>query len=161
MSFMSKIFPAIKGAITVDRGAFLAGLKDEVTSTSHEHLNLRIKVESRENDLSIKTVRRIPHPPDHAILFGTFQSIDGLCYFNYTIRARKFILVLIPWFVLVFIFIVYGLTIAVTSNVLGLLFAGLFAFAFVHTAKYLIRNYRNDANFLENVVNRSKARPMS
>lgn len=161
MSFMSKIFPAIQGEIPVDRDAFLASLKDEVINTSHEHLNLRIKVESRENDLSIETARRLPHPLDHAILLGTFQSIDGLCYFNYTIRARKMVLVLIPWFVLVFTFIVYGLIIAVTINLLGLLFAGVCAFAFVHSAKYLIKNYRNDANFLENIVNRNRATPMS
>ena len=156
---MSKIFPAVKGVIPVDRDAFLAGLKDEVINTSHQHLNLRIKVESRENNVSIKTARRLPHPPDHAILFGTFQPTGDLCYFNYTIRARKMVLVLIPWFVLVFIFIVYGLIIAVTINLLALSFAGLCAFAFVYSAKYLIKNYQNDANFLENIVNRNKATP--
>jgi hypothetical protein len=156
MSFMNKIFPAINGAIPVDKDAFLASLKDEIINTSHEHLNMRIKVESRESDLTIKTARRIPQPLDNAILFGTFQPMGDLYYFKYTISARKSVLILIPWFVLVLIFIVYGLIIAVTINLVGLLFAGLCAFAFIHSAKSFIRNYQKDANFLESIVNRNK-----
>jgi hypothetical protein len=156
MSFMNKIFPAIKSAIPVDKDAFLGSLKDEIIRISHEHLNTRIKVESRDRDLTIKTARRIPHPLDTAILLGTLQPMGDLHYFNYTISARKSVLVLIPWFVLVLIFIVYGLIIAVTINLVGLLFTGLCAFAFIHSAKYFIRNYQKGANFLESIVNRNK-----
>lgn len=156
MVFTKKLFPVINGTIPVNKEPFLAGLKDETINTSHEHLNLRIKVEVRENDLSIKTVRRIPHPLDHAILHGTFQPSDNFYYFNYTIRPRKIIFALIPWFALVLIFTVYGVIIAATLNLVGLLFAGLCAFAFIHAAKYFMKNYQKDADFLEGIVTRNK-----
>ena len=156
MVFKKKLFPVINGTIPVNKEAFLAGLKDETTNTSHEHLNLRIKVEVRENDLSIKTARRIPHPLDHAILHGAFRSSDNFYYFDYAIRPRKIIFALIPWFALVLIFAVCGVIIAVTLNLVGLLFAGFCAFAFIYVAKYFIKNYQNDAAFLEGIMTRNK-----
>jgi hypothetical protein len=154
MSFMNKIFPPRNGMIPVDKEGFLAGLKDEVINTSHEHLNLRIKVERAENDLSIKTARRIGYPLDTAVLFGRFQLSDNSYYFNYTIRPRKLVFALIPWFLLVFIFIGFSIVISITFNLTGLLFAALFAFAFVHAAKYHMKIYNRDAKFLEDIISR-------
>lgn len=79
MFFRKKLFPVINGTIPVNKEAFLAGLKHETINTSHEHLNLRIKVEVRENDFSIKTVRRIPHPLDHVHFRNVSTGeVDGM-----------------------------------------------------------------------------------